>query len=129
MLTLIDNYDSFTYNLVHYLGDLGTQCRVLRNDQASVAEVMRTPRVNRDKFEKRTCGMRSPAGTEDAGVSRRGAEYQEHRPARPKDSVKEQPRHVRQSSGRALQPAQFTRAAAAEPRGGRRCQHRERPLE
>ena len=40
MLILIDNYDSFTYNLVHYLGELGGECRVFRNDQISVAEVM-----------------------------------------------------------------------------------------
>jgi len=39
-LTLIDNYDSFTYNLVHYLGELGAQCRVYRNDKVSVEEVM-----------------------------------------------------------------------------------------
>jgi anthranilate synthase component 2 len=40
MLVLIDNYDSFTYNLVHYLGELGGECRVFRNDKISVAEVM-----------------------------------------------------------------------------------------
>jgi anthranilate synthase component 2 len=40
MLTLIDNYDSFTYNLVHFLGELGAETRVLRNDQTSVDEVM-----------------------------------------------------------------------------------------
>jgi anthranilate synthase component II len=39
MITLIDNYDSFTYNLVHYFGDLGVSCRVYRNDQVSVEEV------------------------------------------------------------------------------------------
>jgi anthranilate synthase component 2 len=40
MLTLIDNYDSFTYNLVHFLGELGAACRVYRNDQVSVDEVL-----------------------------------------------------------------------------------------
>ena len=40
MLTLIDNYDSFTYNLVHYLGELGAPCRVYRNDQVSVEQVL-----------------------------------------------------------------------------------------
>jgi anthranilate synthase component II len=39
-VTLIDNYDSFTFNLVHYLGALGAQVKVLRNDQASVAEIV-----------------------------------------------------------------------------------------
>jgi anthranilate synthase component II len=40
MLLLIDNYDSFTYNLVHFLGDLGARCIVHRNDQITVAEAM-----------------------------------------------------------------------------------------
>jgi anthranilate synthase component 2 len=40
MITLIDNYDSFTYNLVHYLGDLGVACRVYRNDKISVEELL-----------------------------------------------------------------------------------------
>ena len=40
MITLIDNYDSFTYNLVQYLGDLGAQTRVYRNDKITVAKVM-----------------------------------------------------------------------------------------
>ncbi|MEC9368208.1 MAG: aminodeoxychorismate/anthranilate synthase component II [Pseudomonadota bacterium] len=39
MLTLIDNYDSFTYNLVHYLGELGAESRVYRNDKATVEQV------------------------------------------------------------------------------------------
>ena len=40
MLLLIDNYDSFTYNLVHYLGDLGAAARVVRNDEVTVAEAL-----------------------------------------------------------------------------------------
>ena len=40
MLLLIDNYDSFTYNLYQYRGELGAQTRVLRNDEVSVAEAM-----------------------------------------------------------------------------------------
>ena len=40
MLILIDNYDSFTYNLVHLLGELGATCQVHRNDQMTVDEVM-----------------------------------------------------------------------------------------
>jgi anthranilate synthase component 2 len=39
MLLMIDNYDSFTYNLVQYLGELGQDVRVYRNDQISVAEI------------------------------------------------------------------------------------------
>ncbi len=37
MLLLIDNYDSFTYNLVHFLGELGAQAHVVRNDKITVA--------------------------------------------------------------------------------------------
>ncbi|MDZ4791138.1 MAG: aminodeoxychorismate/anthranilate synthase component II [Hyphomicrobiales bacterium] len=40
MILLIDNYDSFTYNLVHYFGELGAECRVVRNDQITVAEAL-----------------------------------------------------------------------------------------
>jgi anthranilate synthase/aminodeoxychorismate synthase-like glutamine amidotransferase len=38
---MIDNYDSFTYNLVQYLGELGADVRVYRNDQITVAEIQR----------------------------------------------------------------------------------------
>ena len=40
MLLLIDNYDSFTYNLVHYLGELGADVRVVRNDALSVQDAL-----------------------------------------------------------------------------------------
>ena len=40
MLLLIDNYDSFTYNLVHYLGELGAEVEVRRNDALDVQEAM-----------------------------------------------------------------------------------------
>ncbi len=39
-ITLIDNYDSFTWNLVHCLGSLGAEVTVRRNDKASVAEIL-----------------------------------------------------------------------------------------
>ena len=40
MLLLVDNYDSFTYNLYQYLGELGAQTRVVRNDEITVAAAM-----------------------------------------------------------------------------------------
>jgi anthranilate synthase component 2 len=40
MLLMIDNYDSFTYNLVQYLGELGAEVRVVRNDEISVADAL-----------------------------------------------------------------------------------------
>ena len=39
MLLVIDNYDSFTYNLVQYLGELGAEMRVVRNDEVTVDEI------------------------------------------------------------------------------------------
>jgi len=41
MILLIDNYDSFTYNLVHYLGELGAVCDVHRNDRITVAAAIK----------------------------------------------------------------------------------------
>ena len=41
MILLIDNYDSFTYNLVHYLGELGAESRVVRNDRIEVDEILK----------------------------------------------------------------------------------------
>jgi anthranilate synthase component 2 len=40
MLLLIDNYDSFTYNLVHFFGDVGGRCTVRRNDKITVDEAL-----------------------------------------------------------------------------------------
>ncbi|NNJ71447.1 MAG: anthranilate/aminodeoxychorismate synthase component II, partial [Kiritimatiellales bacterium] len=40
MILVIDNYDSFTYNLVQYLGELGAEMRVFRNDEISVADAV-----------------------------------------------------------------------------------------
>jgi anthranilate synthase component II len=42
MIVLIDNYDSFTFNLVHYLGELGAQVRVHRNDKITIASLIAT---------------------------------------------------------------------------------------
>jgi anthranilate synthase component II len=39
MVLVIDNYDSFTYNLVQYLGELGSEVRVVRNDAASIESI------------------------------------------------------------------------------------------
>src|SRR5580704_6403587 len=40
MIPVIDNYDSFTYNLVHYLNELGAETEVVRNDQISVGDAL-----------------------------------------------------------------------------------------
>lgn len=39
MLLMIDNYDSFTYNVVQYLGELGADVHVIRNDELTIAEI------------------------------------------------------------------------------------------
>ncbi|WP_426151168.1 anthranilate synthase component II [Pseudomonas sp. DC3000-4b1] len=39
MLLMIDNYDSFTYNIVQYLGELGAEVKVVRNDELSIAQI------------------------------------------------------------------------------------------
>ena len=41
MILLLDNYDSFTYNLAQYLGELGCQVEVHRNDKITVEEIVR----------------------------------------------------------------------------------------
>lgn len=46
MILLIDNYDSFTYNLVHYLEGLNEQVLVHRNDEISIAEIQKMHRVH-----------------------------------------------------------------------------------
>jgi anthranilate synthase component 2 len=40
MVLVVDNYDSFTYNLVQYLGELGASVRVMRNDAATVEDII-----------------------------------------------------------------------------------------
>jgi anthranilate synthase/aminodeoxychorismate synthase-like glutamine amidotransferase len=43
MILVIDNYDSFTYNLVQYLGELGADLEVVRNDKTTVRDIERKP--------------------------------------------------------------------------------------
>ena len=41
MILLIDNYDSFTFNIYHYLGELGAKIKVFRNDKITISEISR----------------------------------------------------------------------------------------
>ncbi len=43
MILLIDNYDSFTFNLVHFLGEIGAETKVVRNDKISVDDALNMP--------------------------------------------------------------------------------------
>ncbi|MCA1590413.1 MAG: aminodeoxychorismate/anthranilate synthase component II [Acidobacteria bacterium] len=47
MLLIIDNYDSFTYNLVQYLGELGAQMKIVRNDEITVDDIEQKLRPER----------------------------------------------------------------------------------
>ena len=62
MLIIIDNYDSFTYNVFHYFGELGATAKVFRNDKISVDEV----------FSLKPAGIvisPGPCGPDEAGIS------------------------------------------------------------
>ncbi len=62
MVLIIDNYDSFTYNLVQYLGELGAEVRVVRNDRITVEEVA-------DLKPERVVISPGPCTPTEAGVS------------------------------------------------------------
>ena len=62
MILVIDNYDSFTYNLVQYLGELGADLKVIRNDKITVDQVKRM------KPEKILLSP-GPGEPKDAGIS------------------------------------------------------------
>lgn len=62
MLLMLDNYDSFTYNLVQYFGELGEDVRVLRNDQTTIQEI---EALNPDRI----CVSPGPCSPAEAGIS------------------------------------------------------------
>ncbi len=62
MLLMIDNYDSFTYNLVQYFGELGEDVRVARNDQITLEEIAA---LNPDRI----CVSPGPCSPAEAGIS------------------------------------------------------------
>jgi len=66
MLLMIDNYDSFTYNLVQYFGELGAAVAVRRNDEIELAEIER--RVAAGEFERLVISP-GPCSPAEAGVS------------------------------------------------------------
>ena len=68
MLLMIDNYDSFTYNLVQYFGELGVDVQVFRNDQITVAEMAQ---LNPDQIVISP----GPCTPNEAGVSVEAIQY------------------------------------------------------
>jgi len=62
MLVMIDNYDSFTFNLVQYFGELGADVRVFRNDETTIEEI---EKLNPDHI----CISPGPCSPDQAGIS------------------------------------------------------------
>jgi len=62
MLLIIDNYDSFTYNLVQYFGEMGVEMQVRRNDQITVEEIAKLK-------PERICISPGPCTPKEAGIS------------------------------------------------------------
>jgi anthranilate synthase/aminodeoxychorismate synthase-like glutamine amidotransferase len=62
MILVLDNYDSFTYNLVQYFGELGAQLVVRRNDRTSIEEV-------EELRPEKICISPGPGTPDDAGIS------------------------------------------------------------
>jgi len=62
MLLMIDNYDSFTYNIVQYFGELGEDVRTVRNDEITLDQIA-------DMNPDRICISPGPKSPKDAGVS------------------------------------------------------------
>jgi anthranilate synthase/aminodeoxychorismate synthase-like glutamine amidotransferase len=62
MILVVDNYDSFTYNLVQYFGELGAELVVRRNDQTTIDEV-------EQMRPERLCISPGPGTPDDAGIS------------------------------------------------------------
>ena len=62
MILIIDNYDSFTYNLVQYLGELGAELKVVRNDKITIEQIKKL-------HPQKIVISPGPGRPEDAGVS------------------------------------------------------------
>ncbi len=65
-LLMIDNYDSFTYNIVQYFGELGAQVTTLRNDEVTVAQL---EQQFKDGQFDRLCISPGPCSPNEAGIS------------------------------------------------------------
>lgn len=68
MLVMIDNYDSFTYNLVQYFGELGAEVKVFRNDEITIPEI---EALKPDHI----CISPGPCSPKEAGISVAAIQY------------------------------------------------------
>ncbi len=62
MILVLDNYDSFTYNLVHYIGDSGEEVLVVRNDEITIEQIQ-------DLNPKKIVISPGPCTPNEAGIS------------------------------------------------------------
>ena len=65
-LLMVDNYDSFTYNIVQYFGELGAQVEVFRNDEITVADI--EARLNAGQLDRLVISP-GPCSPAEAGIS------------------------------------------------------------
>ena len=65
-LLMVDNYDSFTYNIVQYFGELGAQVEVFRNDEITVADIQ--ARLNAGQLDRLVISP-GPCSPAEAGIS------------------------------------------------------------
>ncbi len=89
---VIDNYDSFTYNLVQYLGELGAEVEVVRNDKATVEELL-------ERGADRLVVSPGPCTPDEAGISI--------------EAIRASPRPARPSSASASATSRWSRPSAA----------------
>ena len=71
-LLMIDNYDSFTYNIVQYFGELGAQVEVFRNDEISVADI--AARLDAGQLDRLVVSP-GPCSPAEAGISVAAIQY------------------------------------------------------
>jgi len=71
-LLMVDNYDSFTYNIVQYFGELGAQVEVFRNDEITVAEI--EARLNAGELDRLVISP-GPCSPAEAGISVAAIQY------------------------------------------------------
>ena len=140
-VTLIDNYDSFTFNLVHYLGELGADVSVWRNDEITVVNVAtaRTPRLSLGRARTKRAFVsilarpvkRRPCSGSALAIRRSGRRLAATCARASADTWQGIPRShnargLLRSEGRSLRPLSFARHRAIKRRRARGQRRRRR---
>ena len=115
MVLVIDNYDSFTYNLVQYLGELGATLRVRRNDEVSIGEIEAMALIAR--YHRQGPPRKSHEGFRDLDRRRRKAVKCLAAATQSTRSLSNRPRrNSSQATGSSVPLALAAGQAAPEPR-------------